>query len=98
MIAFTPSPDTCALHGDAGCYRRFSQCRRPEYVYQKRKVHIGITENVSGIVNWCVGVHPKPQKVTGAKCACCPHWRDAAGRDAETVRRLIACGEYGGAE
>ena len=87
MPEFTPSSTSCALHGVAGCYLRFSRTPKPRYVYDRRK-----TQN--GSVPWCIGVHPKPQAVTDAQCAHCPDWRDHASRDAETVRRLIEAGEY----
>lgn len=91
-MEFTPSPTTCALHGVAGCYLRFSKCARPKYVYEKRKLRndAGVTVTVP----WLVCVYPKPQIVTDAKCAHCPDWRDAACRDADTVRQSIAEGRY----
>jgi hypothetical protein len=90
-VTFVPTPSTCALHGDAGCFRRF-QHATPKYVYEKKKLRndAGVTVTIP----WCQCVYPKPQIVTDAKCAHCPEWRDRACRDAETVRKLMATGEY----
>lgn len=93
-MTFTPTSSTCALHGVAGCFRRFAKSPKPRYVYDKRKVKN--TAGVTCTVPWCVCVHPKPQAVTDAKCAHCPDWRDRAGRDAETVRQLMTDGRYEG--
>ena len=78
----TPTCIICGLHGKAGCYLRFSKCRHPRYVYEKRQVGQGATD-------WCIAVYPKPRPVVNPEKETCSDWRDAAGRSADEARRAI---------
>jgi hypothetical protein len=86
-VSFAPHCHACGLHGDDGCYLRFSKSPRPKYVYEHRQVGLGVT-------SWCVGVFPKPRHVRRPDSDTCEAWRDASGNSAEEVRRAMAAGEY----
>ena len=86
-MTFTPHCQACGLHGVDGCYLRFSKSPKPQYVYEKRQVGLGV-------VDWCVAVFPKPRPVKRPDSDTCEAWRDVAGNSAEEVRRAMAAGEY----
>jgi len=77
--------DRCGM-GGTSCYRRFGKSPKPHYVYERRKVGLGLA-------SWCIAVHPAPRKIARPDKERCEAWRDASGNSAEAVRKAMAAGE-----
>jgi len=81
-VTFTPRCKSCGLGGES-CRLRFSKSPKPHYVYERRKVGLGLA-------SWCIGVHPAPRKIARPDKDSCPSWRDISGHSADEVRRAMA--------
>jgi len=77
----------CAIGGET-CLLRFSKSPKPVYVFEKWKTPDG------GICDHCVDMTPRPRPIADPTRETCEAWRDVAGRDRQTVEKLLAANGY----